>query len=309
MGVTESREINDVLTTTMANYKNQLMDNIFDVTPLLSWMNGKLGVALRGNSVKRSLSGGESIVEQLLFEQNSTVDSYAGAGVLDTTLQDGMTIARYNWKQYAAATGITGLDKRNNKGEAQLIALLQSKADQTAMSLRDRLNRDAFADGTGNGGKNLTGLEALVDSTGTVGGLAQGTFSWWASEETAGGSFAARGLNDMRTIYNTLSQGSDRPDFIITTQDVFEFYEKVLQPQERYSNTQAANSGFTNLTFKAIPMVFDRDCSSGVIYFLNSKYLNWVVHQEADMSIGPFVTPENHDVSTSQTIFQGNMTT
>ena len=63
-----------------------------------------------------------------------------------------------------------------------------------------------------------------------------------------------------------------------------------------------------NLTFKGVPVIFDRDCPSGNMYFLNSKYINLVVHRDADMSTGPFVTPENQDVSTAQILFQGNMT-
>jgi hypothetical protein len=308
-GLTESRTWDSLLTTTLANYRQQIIDNIFDVNPFLSWLNGKLGVALRGTNVKRVLSGGESIVEHLLYEQNSTVDSYAGAEIIDTTLQEGHTIARYLWKQYAGTVGITGLERRSNMGEAQLVNLLEAKITQLENSLRDRMSVDAFGDGTGNGGKNLTGLEILVDSTGTVGALNQSTFSWWASTETTGGSFAAQGLSDMRTTYNTLSFGNDRPDFIVTTQSVFESYEAVLQPQERYVNTKAANSGFQNLTFKSVPVVFDRDCTSGVMYMLNSKYVSFVVHRDADMMTTPFVSPENQDVTTSKLLWQGNITT
>ncbi len=61
-GLVESRTWDALLTTTLANYREKLIDNIFDDYPLLSWLNGKLGRALRGSSVKRVISGGESIV-------------------------------------------------------------------------------------------------------------------------------------------------------------------------------------------------------------------------------------------------------
>ena len=100
------------------------MDNIFDTYPFLSWLNGKLGTAMRGESVKRMEDGGESIVEHLLYGLNSTVKSYSGSEVLDTTLQEGMTIARFNWKQYAVTVGITGLERRSNSCETSLITHL-----------------------------------------------------------------------------------------------------------------------------------------------------------------------------------------
>ena len=301
--------INSLLTTTLANFKKQIEDQIFDVYPLLSWLNGKLGIAIRGKTVKRVLSGGESIVEHLLFEQNSTVDSYAGAEVIDTTLQEGHTIARFNWKQYAGTVGITGLERRSNMGEAQLINLLNAKAEQLAMSMRDRMSIDAWASSEGNGGKNLTPMGLIVDSTGAVGGLNPTTYGWWAATETTSGSFASQGLDDMRTTFNTVSWGNDKPDIIFTEQTPFEFYEKALQPQERFTSNKVADAGFLNLTFKGVPIVFDRDCSSSEMYFLNSKYVSFCVHKDADMTQTPFVQPENQDVTTSKTIWQGNITT
>ena len=77
------------------------------------------------------------------------------------TLQEGHTIAKYAWKQYAASIGITGLEKRSNMGECGMINLLQAKATQAEMSLRDKLSRDAYSDGTGNASKELGGLAIL----------------------------------------------------------------------------------------------------------------------------------------------------
>jgi len=309
-GVSETRTQDALLTTTLANYRNTLYDNIFDNYPLLSWLNGKLGTAMRGASVKRVIGGGESIVEQLLYEVNSTAKYYAGAEVLDTTLQDGMTIARYNWKQASSSIGITGLERRSNMGEEQLINLLQAKATQAEKSLQSVLSEGAWSDGTGFGGKQLTGLQAIVDATATVGGLAPGTFAWWAAyEKGSAGSFAANGLAEMRTAYNTVTYGNDRPDAIFTDQNVFEYYEKSVQPQERFVNTQAADAGFMNLSFKSVPILWDRDCPSGEMYFLNSKYINLVVHRDADMATGEFIRPKDQDVTTAQILFQGNLTT
>lgn len=73
-GLVETRTWNDVLTTTLANYRKQLIDNIFDVYPLLSWLNGKLGIAMRGASVKRVIEGGESIVKLLGDVKSSLIN-------------------------------------------------------------------------------------------------------------------------------------------------------------------------------------------------------------------------------------------
>ena len=64
-GVSESRTWDSLLTTTLANYQKTLVDNIFDDYPFLSYINGKLGRAMRGGSIKRVEAGGESIVRYL----------------------------------------------------------------------------------------------------------------------------------------------------------------------------------------------------------------------------------------------------
>jgi hypothetical protein len=308
-GVSETRTYDVVLTTTLANYRKQLIDNVFDTYPFLSYLNGKLGNAVRGASVKRTIDGGESIVEHILYGMNSTVKSYSGYELLDTTPQEGMTIARYSWKQYSGTISISGLEERTNKGDARMINLLESKIKQTEMTLRDQLSQGGFSDGTGNGGKNLTGLSAIVSSSGTLGGISATTYPWWAAVAATSSSFAANGISTMRTMFNNLSYGNDKPDAIFTTQTIYEYYEGVLQPQERFTNTQAADAGFVNLTFKGIPIYFDRDCTSGIMYFLNSNYLNLVVHSDADFATGAFIDAIDQDGKSAKILFQGNLTT
>lgn len=309
-GIAETRTYDALLSTTLANYREKLIDNIFDVYPTLSWLNGKLGEALRGNKRLRVLDGGESIVEHVLYEQNTSVGTYSNYDQLDTTPQEGMTIARYTWRQYAGSVTMSGLERRSNQGEAKMIDLLKAKTMQTEMSLRDRLSRDVFGTAVGGSdGKSLDGLGIMVDSAGTYGGLSATTYTWWAATETASGSFAARGLNDMRVLFNTLSWGNETPDFIVMPQAAFEYMEATLQPQERYSNTKAANTGFTSLTFKNIPVFFDRDATAGVVFMLKSSALNLVVHRDANFSTGKFIEPENQDASTAKILFQGNLTT
>ena len=309
-GVTDSKVFDALATTTLDNFRNILVDNIFDNFPFLSYLNGKLGKAMRGSTVKRLEDGGDRIIEQLLYALNSTAKSYSGYEILDTTAQEGMTVARFPWKQYAVSISISGLERRQNQGsKTRLLNLLESKSTQASMTLRDQLSQGAFSDGTGNGAKDLTGLQALISATGTVGGLDVATYPWWVSQEnTSVGSFASGGLKAMRAEYNSASFGNDKPDFIVSDQATFERYEDALQPQERYSNTTVANSGFLNLTFKGIPIVFDRDTPANTMYMLNSKYISYVVHPLADFSTSPFVRPENQDASVAQILFQGNLT-
>jgi len=313
-GISETRQWDSLLTTTAAKYRNTLIDNVFDEYPLLSFLNGKLGSGLRGKSIKEVEEGGETIVEQILYEMNSTVDSFSNYGPIDTTPQEGMTIARFNWKQYAGTVSISGHERRVNRGSPKMISLLDSKFKQLEMSLRDRLSRDAFGDGTGNGSMNLTGLAAHISATATLGGLAPGTFPWWAASVTASvGSFATNGIKNVRTKFNTLSLGNDRPDAIFSDQTTYERYDAAVEDKQRYHMTgtinKVADAGFVSLAWQGVPWLFDRDCTANAILFLNSRYLKFKVLKGADFEMTPFVTPTEQDASSAKMLFEGNLVT
>ena len=75
--------------------------------------------ALRLNDAVVKLNGGERIQVPLMYGTNSTVKSYRGYEQLDTTPQDGMTSAFYEWKEVAGTISISRLEQRQNSGEGR----------------------------------------------------------------------------------------------------------------------------------------------------------------------------------------------
>jgi hypothetical protein len=303
---------NAFLTTTMAEYIPTLQDNIFIEEPALSWMNGKLGKATgRDNSPKRVLTGGEHILEPILYEANSTVDSYSGADAIDTTLQDGMTNARFDWAQYSGTVGITGKEKRANRGKHALINLLGAKTTQLESSLSQRLNTDLWASTVGNGGLNISGIPLHVSDTAATGGLAvTAAGGTWLSPNSDTITFSSAGVTKMDNMYNQIRVQGGFPRVIFTTPTVYELYNSDQQGQKRYTNTLVMDAGFMNVTFNEVPIVFDNRCTSGAMYFMDPRHIRWVVHNEADftMDAAGFQTPIGQDVSMTKILFMGNTT-
>lgn len=290
-----------LLSTTLANYRDKLTDNVFTARPLTYWLMDKGRI--------RTESGGTKIVEQLIYGQNSTVASYSGYETLSLTPQAGISAAEYDWKQYGASIAISGIEEAKNNGEHAIINLLEAKIMQAEESMREGFNQMFYADGTGNSGKNWNGLGNLVESGNTVGGIdsSDADNAWWRSyeENTAG----ALTLAQMATAYNGVSVGNDHPDVILTTQTLFEKYESLLQPQLRYTDTKTADAGFQNLLFKSAPIMYDVHCTAGVMYFLNSKYIKLVGHSDKWFAQTDFVRPENQDARFALIMCYGNLVT
>jgi hypothetical protein len=290
-----------LLATTLANYRDQLTDNIFTARPLTYHLMDKGRI--------RMLDGGTKIVEPLIYGQNSTVGSYSGYDTISLTAQEGISAAEYDWKQYAASIAISGIEEAKNNGEAAILNLLEAKVMQAEESMREGFNQMFFGDGTGNSGKNWNGLGNLIESGNTVGGInsaaGQGN-DWWRSYEE--NTVAVLTLAQMATAYNSVSVGNDHPDMVLTTQTLFEKYESLLQPQLRYTDTKTADAGFQNLLFKAAPVTYDAHAPAGTVFFLNSKYLTLVGHSGKWFSQTEFVRPENLDARYALIMCYGNLT-
>src|SRR5256885_13424940 len=85
-----------LLSTTLDAYvgSGSMFDNIFKDSVFLA--------ALRMNDAVQMQGGGERIRAPLMYDDNNTIKSYSNYDVLDTTPQDGMTTAFFEWR------GITG---------------------------------------------------------------------------------------------------------------------------------------------------------------------------------------------------------
>jgi hypothetical protein len=289
-----------LLSTTIANYRDQLTDNVFTARPLTYFLMDKGRI--------RMLDGGTKIVEPLVYGQNSTVASYSGYDTISLTAQEGISAAEFEWKQYAASIAISGIEEAKNNGEAAILNLLEAKVMQAEESMREGFNQMFFGNGTGNSNKNWNGLGNLVSSVGTVGGINRATAGneFWRSYVNANAGVLT--LAKMATAYNTVSVGNDHPDMILTSQALFEKYESLLQPQLRYTDTKTADAGFQNLLFKAAPVTYDVHCPADYMYVLNSKYLTLVGHSGKWFSQTEFVRPENMDAKYALIMCYGNLT-
>lgn len=294
----------DFLTATLVNYMSgQAADALFNDVPLIEWLNGK-------GSVKRREAGGTKLIEPLMYARNSTVASYRGYDRLNISPQEGLTAAEFEWKQYSGAIAISGYEERVNTGKSAQIRLLETKWKQLRLSFMDELNTDCYADGTGNGGKDLVGLALMVDSAGTYGNIVRASNSWWAAQETAvGGALQIYGSTGMQRMMNdcAVGRGSMQPELLLTTQSIYEQYESLMAPYMRYTIASEGNAVFQSdsLMFRKARMIWDHSATSGVMYFLNSKVITFVVDQERDFKVRPFQEPNDQDAKVALILWMG----
>src|SRR3990172_7832462 len=206
----------------------------------------------RGNI--RTFSGGNVIYQELSFAQNGNGGWYSGYDLLPVAAQDVISAAEYQIKQLACPVIMSGLEQIQNAGREQMIDLLEGRINVAESTMANLLAAGIYSDGTGTGGKELTGLGAAVPitaTTGTYGGIDRATWTFWRSVSTTLGSAATAATiqGSMDTMWASLVRGQDRPDLVVADNFMWGLYVASLQAQQRFTSRAVANLGFPALKF------------------------------------------------------------
>ena len=279
--------VSDIIATTIASRTRQLADNVTKNNALLAKLNQ------RGNI--KTISGGSSIYEELSFAENANGGFYSGYDLLPVAAQDVISAAEYQIKQYAVPVVMSGLEMLQNSGKEQFIDLLEGRLNVAESTMMNQLAQSIYSDGTGSGGKEVTGLNAAVPSdptTGTYGGINRATWTFWRSKlydfSNAGVTPSATTIQAaMNTLWSSTIRGADRPDLIVLDNVYWSYYMASLQAIQRFTDPQSGNLGFPTIKFMDADVVLDGGiggyCPASTGFFLNTKYLKWRPHKDRNM--------------------------
>lgn len=308
-----SPNLSEIITTTLRNRTGKLADNVTD--------NNAILYRLKQRGRTKPASGGRTLVQELSYQENSTFMWYSGYDTLDVSATDVLSAAEFDWKQAAVAVTISGLEQLQNAGKEKILDLMESRIDVAEKTMMNQIALGCYADGTGNGGKEIGGLQHLVADTptsGTVGGINRANFSFWQNQyrDSSDNSVTLSSTtiqSEMNIMYTRLVRGTDRPDLIITDNTIWLYYLASLQNIQRITNDKMASAGFTNLKFMDADVVLDGgqggNCPSAHMYFLNSDYIHYRPHSERNMVVlGGERMNTNQDAVVKLIGWAGNMT-
>lgn len=280
--------VSDIVATTIQSRTRQIADNVTKNNAILSRLNARGKV--------RTFSGGNVILEELSFAENPNAGFYSGYDLLPVAAADVISAAEYQIKQFAVPVVISGLEQLQNAGREQMIDLMEARINVAESTMANQLSTSIYSDGTGDGGKEITGLDAAVatdPSTGTYGGINRANWAFWrnyAFDANVDGGAAISSSNIqvyMNAVWANLVRGSDRPDLIVMDNAMWAYYMGSLQPQQRFTDPAQANLGFPTIKFMDADVVLDGGiggaCPTKTAFFLNTKYISWRPHRDRNM--------------------------
>jgi hypothetical protein len=319
--------VSDIIATTIQSRSGELADNLTNNNALLARLRRKGNV--------RTVSGGNVIFEEIMYNDPSTVNanSYSGYELLNVAPNSPISAAQFNFAQYYASISMSGLEMLQNSGKEQIIDLLEGRVKVAEAQLLNRISQDIYLDGTGNGGKNLTGLGAAVPdapNTGTYGGIDRATWAFWRpvkfSGTTDGGSAvsSANIMAYMTRLAIQLVRGRDKTDLIVADNNYYALYAQALQAIQRVTSDGSENgvgAGFQSLKFYAggasADVVLDGGVYQGTtgatsnhMWFLNTDYIHFRPHRDRNfVPLGGERQAVNQDAIVKLIGWAGNMTT
>lgn len=284
--------VSALLSTTISNFSPRITENIMTNNALL-WLFRRANMKSGGVDMENApngegsegykvISGGSAWVEGLMYGKNSTIKTYAKDADYDTDRQDGMTHAKFEQKVAGGTVVFTDLEDLQNQGVSAIYPLIEEKMVQAEISFQDLMGAQVFADGTGNAGNDVGGLQLLIadaPATGTVGSIDRATYAWWRNQYSASAVAAFNtskaGIKAMSAMWLKCKKQASAPNIIVTTDDIWALYTAELEDklELRLQDADAADAGFTNVKYRKATVISDDNCPASHMYFLNTRYI------------------------------------
>lgn len=295
----------EMVTTTLRNHPSEIADNVSNHNALYRRMRER-------NRVQKQ--GGYEIVMPLAYAENGTYQRYSGYDQLNIQASDVLTAAKFDWVQAAISVTASGRELRMNRSKEQIINLVRSRIDNARRTAANNMAVDLYS--TGSLANQIGGLAHIITDAGTgiVGGINSTTETWWRNKfrEATGNAAKTTIAGDMNALWLQLVRGTDKPDLIVASHDLYSLYWEGLTDLQRYGPAQTTGGAtMETLKFKSADVIFDNNSNflttAEKMYFLNTDYLMLVEHPEASWAPQPERRSVNQDAEVVLMTWMGNL--
>ena len=278
--------ISDIIATTIESRTKSAQDNLTNNNALL------LKLSERGNI--KPITGGSTILQEIYYNDPNTnfANSYSGYETINISPDSPISAAQFTLKHYADAVTISGPEILQNSGKEQMIDLLATRVEVAEARLRNKIDYDLHGDGTGNAGKALVGLQAMISTTpttGTYGGISRDTWAFW---QNGADTLSSATVSNIQAKMNTVAlgrvRGTDHVDLIYAGSTAYSLYLGSLQAIQRITDDKLGAAGFSSLKFFGGAGTSDVVLGGGIggnqaagrMDFINTKYVHFRPHKD-----------------------------
>ena len=330
-----------LLSTTLMNYRNKLYDNVFNAIPFFYWIHENkrkrvedggerivIPLEYARNSTVKSMEGYDTI-------DTTPQDPFTSCYWEWKETAGSISISNKQLVQNSGKSKVIDL----------LQSLTRNTEASMAEEIHRQILGPIYPGNSGKDFESLNRIvqKDPTSSTATiktVGGIDQSSYAFWRNRKKQSATSTtvtwAKLLAEMANMFNLCSRGGGAggkrgyPDLILCDQIAYEIYEGACRDKTRIYNEKVADLGYGGIKFKGCTMMWDEyviDVEAGTemtsatvdtywtststdystMYFLNSDYLEFIVAKGNDLTVGPFIQPENQKAKTSIIYIMGNV--
>ena len=278
---TGSTQYTELTYVTRRAFIPKLVVQLYNSTPLLA--------ALIANSQQAS-GGVSSVTVPVQGAQfvNAQWSDYSGS-FAQPSVQQGAYNAEFNLKLMITPVPFLGMEGAVQQ-DAAIIPLIEARMNDATNVMMDAMATSLYQNYTNT--QQFIGLPGAIDdgtNLQTYGNINRNTYTWWKSKVYNAGNVNPTRQNILQYISGTVKNGAEVPSFGVCGFGTWTLLAQDFVGQEQYVITPGSgfdgdNNGpqaaFRALMVAGVPIYPDPYCPEGLVYFVNTNYLNLYIHEQ-----------------------------
>jgi hypothetical protein len=289
-GIIPSGSIASELTyVTRRAFIPKMVVQIYNTSPLFA--------ALLANA--QTASGGVSSVTVPVQGQNfvnSQWSDYSGS-FNQPIAQQGAFVAEFNLKSLITPIPFLGMEGAVQLDHA-VIPLIEARMNDSTNNMADAASQALYNNYTV--ANQIIGLPGAIDdgtNLPTYGNINRTANAWWQSKRYNNAAAALTRVNAIKYIAGTNKNGAEMPTMGLVgfgtwlglADDIIGAESYQLQPGNGFdSDADRPRSAFRAVDVAGVPIYADPYCPEGILYLVNTNYLNLYVHDQASFAFSGF---------------------
>lgn len=302
-----TRTLDDDFTNTWYEIKSQVEDNVLEATVF--------SLALKERGCLKPQPGGEYGWTDTIGYGTAASQRFQAGSTLTQTPVALDTFVYLNWRFVCVDVNRSLVDDMKNQGKFQIKSYLARRLEAARNALVQDFETYLMQWGAYypaplqiNGLWDICAPETAIATSGggsnsdtyasgTSNGNCNRTNTWWRnwvlyndatqanSNRIAGATnepYALNLVSDMDHFFDCIGANTENPNFILTTQLIFEAYKQEVQDKQQVVRTsfdrKAADLGFDTITFRGQPMTWTTKFTTLHMFMLNLNYVDWNYH-------------------------------
>ena len=237
---------------------------------------------------------------------------------LKTSDRQMIDAAKFTLKNYDGVAVLNQVSEWENSGPEAALDLVLTKIQGAQNRVTKDLGTDLYS-AAADTDIIISGLRAMCDpdSTRIYGTLktddivaTDGTKPWVGKTVTTSTLASIEAVQALRSLAKIGNGDKDKPGMFVTTQDIWDKLERILQVQARYvPSAEMTALGFSGLTIAGGTMVVDDYCPAGHMFGLNLEKVGFGVQEDVNFSRTPWVQSLAPMSRSMHILWRGNMIT